>query len=118
MIATRITAMLALCIGLLYGTATQAQENVTQRNRGFASQREDGMIKQTPARHLFADSLLNKKAEAVNDSITNVEANLTDSASCECCCKARFKYIRRERFHHRKERAPRERRRGFERRNR
>ena len=55
MIATRITAMLALCIGLLYGTATQAQENVTQRKRGFVSQREDGMIKQTPARHLFAD---------------------------------------------------------------
>ena len=118
MIATRITAMLALCIGLLYGTSAQAQENITQRNRGFVSQREDGMIKQTPARHLFADSLLNKKAEAVNDSITNVEANLTDSASCECCCKARFEYIRRERYHHRKERAPRERRRGFERRNR
>ena len=110
--------MLALCIGLLYGTSAQAQENITQRNRGFVSQRVDGMIKQTPARNIFADSLLNKKAEAVNDSITNVETNVTDSTSCGCCCKARFKYIRRERFHHRKERAPRERRRGFERRNR
>ena len=110
--------MLALCIGLLYGTATQAQENITQRNRAFVSQREDGMIKQTPARHLFADSLLNKKAEAVNDSITNVETNVTDSASCESCCKAHFKYIRRERFYNRKERSPRERRRGLQRRNR
>ena len=116
MSTTRITAMLALYIGLFYVTIAQAQENVTQRNKGFVSQREDGMIKQPPARHLFADSLLTKKAEAENDSITNVKTNVTDSISCGCCCKARFEYIRRERFHHRKERSPRERRRGLQRR--
>lgn len=108
--------MMALCIGLFYGTTAQAQENVTQRNKGFVSQREDGMIKQPPARHLFADSLLTKKNEAANDSTSNVKTNMTDSTSCSCRCKARFEYIRRERFHHRKERSPRERRRGFQRR--
>lgn len=107
----RITLLLMFCFGALHCSTAQAQEKRSEKNR-FVSQKENGMIKQQPARHLFADSILAKKPVATEDVATEIEqenkAASTDtiiSNGCNCCEK-RKEYRQHKRIHHRKERGP------------
>ena len=111
-----ITALLIIA-GAMSATGVQAQEDAS-RNRRFISQKENRMIKQQPARHLFADSILAKKPIETENVATEIEqenkAAATDtiiSNGCNCCEK-RKEYRQHKRHHQRKERGPHRKRRG------
>ena len=113
----RITVLLMFCSGALHCPTVQAQEKRSEKNR-FVSQKENGMIKQQPARHLFADSILARKPVATENVATEIEqenkAAATDtiiSNGCNCCEK-RKEYRQHKRIHQRKERGPHRKRRG------
>ena len=105
----RFTVLLIFCSGALHCPTVQAQEKRIEKNR-FVSQKENGMIKQQPARHLFADSILANATEIEQEN----KAAATDtiiSNGCNCCEK-RKEYRQHKRIHHRKERGPHHKRRG------
>lgn len=105
-----IAALLAIA-ATMSTTGAQAQEDAS-KNRRFVSQKENGMIKQQPARHLFADSILAKKPVATENSATEIEqkseAVATDSITPDCCncCDKHKEYRQHKRFQHKKERGP------------
>ena len=113
----RITVLLIFCSGALHCPTVQAKEKRIEKKR-FVSQKENGMIKQLPARHLFADSILARKPVATENVTTEIEqenkATATDtiiSNGCNCCEK-RKEYRQHKRHHQRKERGPHRKRRG------